>query len=126
MLSTHLDQTLAEAERKFNAVSAALVSGEPLALASAGTELRQAALALSALVQGLTALERNNKNLTARLKRLADGLACQRESLIRRTVLVERALHAIVPASRSATYAQAGAPYASTGKPSGAFKLLAA
>lgn len=126
MLSAQLEETLAEAERKFNTVSVALVQGEPLALANAGTELRQAALALSALVQRLTALERNNKNLTARLKGLADGLAFQRESLIRRTVLVERALHAIVPAARSVTYAQAGAPYASTGKPSGAFKLLAA
>lgn len=126
MLSTHLNQALIEAERQSNAVSAALVQGEPLALASAGTELRQAALALSSLVQGLTELERNNQNLTVRLKRLADGLVFQRESLIRRTGLVERTLHALVPASRSATYAQAGAPYASTGKPTGAFKVLAA
>lgn len=126
MFCAPLEQALTEAELKFDAVSAALVQGEPLVLASASTELRQTALDLSALVQGLTPFERNNKKLTQRLKRLAAGLAFQRESLIRRTVLVERALHAIVPATRSATYAQAGAPYASTGKQSGAFKLLAA
>lgn len=126
MLPATLEQTLCDAERKFGAVSAALVSGEPLALGRAGEQLRQVALDLSALVQALAAPERRNPKLSARLKGLVEGLAFQRESLIRRTVLVERALHVMVPATRSATYAPAAAPYASAGKRCGAFTYLAA
>ena len=121
-----IEQALAEVELCFNQVSAALVSGEPMALATASGALRQVAIDFAALLQGLTPIERKNKNLKASLKRLADGMAAHRESLIRRTVLVERALNAIVPATRSATYAQAAGPYGSPGKQTGAFKLLAA
>lgn len=132
MLSAALAETLAQAELRFSAASTALLKGEPLALASAGVQLRQAALEVSAVVQGLSPRERSNQKLIARLQRLTEGLACLRENLIRRSVLVERALHAIVPATRSATYAQqasapyASTPYASAGKQTGAFKLLAA
>jgi hypothetical protein len=41
-------------------------------------------------------------------------------------VVVERTLHAMVPATRESTYAQSNGPYAGAGRQSGAFKLLAA
>ena len=126
MLPHQFEDSLSAAELQFNEVSAALVSGEPVALAGASAALRQAALDLSALMNGLCATDRHNQALKLRLSKLAAGLAAQRESLIRRTVLVERALHTLVPAARSATYAQAGATYASPGKQSGTFKVLAA
>ena len=126
MLSSQFENSLAAAELKCNEVSAALVSGEPMALAAATDALRQAALGLPALINGLSDADLHNNALKLRLSKIAAGLAAQRESLIRRTVLVERALHTIVPAARSATYAQAGATYASPGRQSGEFKVLAA
>jgi hypothetical protein len=122
----HIEDALIDVELCFNDVTAALVSGEPLALATASAALRQGALDFSSLLQRVTPIDLKNKSLKLRLKRLADGMVVQRESLIRRTVLVERALNAIVPATRTATYAQAAGPYGSAGKPTGAFKYLAA
>jgi len=125
MFPAHLEKALTEVELYFNDVSVALVS-EPLALATASATLRQAAIDFSALLQGLAPIDLKNQNLKLRLKRLADGMAVQRESLIRRTVLVERGLNAIVPSTQSATYAQVAGPYGSAGKQTGAFKYLAA
>lgn len=126
MFPAHLEKALTEVELHFNDVAAALVSGEPLALATASAALRQSAMDLSALLQHLAPADLKDKNLKLRLKRLTDGMATQRESLIRRTVLVERGLHAIVPATRDATYAKTSGPYGSAGKQTGAFKYLAA
>lgn len=126
MFPAHIEKALTDVELFFNDVSAALVSGEPQALATASAALRQAAIDFSALLQGLTPIDLKNQDLTLRLKKLADGMATRRESLIRRTVLVERALNAIVPATHSATYAQAAGPYGTAGKQTGAFKYLAA
>lgn len=126
MFTAPLENALSAAELKFHDVSLALVSGEPLALAAASAALRQAGLDLSAVLPGLPAIERHHPTLTSRLARLSTGVAAQRESLIRRTVLTERALNAIVPATRSTTYAQAAGPYGSLGRQTGAFKYLAA
>ena len=126
MFTAPLENALSAAELKFNEVSQALVSGEPLALAAASAALRQAGLDLSALLPGLPAIERHHPTLTSRLTRLSTGMADQRESLIRRAVLTERALNAIVPATRSATYASAAGPYGSLARQTGAFKVLAA
>ena len=126
MFPAHIEEALSVVELNFNDVSAALVSGEPLALTAASAALRQAAIDFSALVQGLSPVDLKDKNLLSRLKKMASGLAIQRESLIRRTVLVEMALNTIVPATNRATYAQAAGPYGSVGKPTGAFKYLAA
>jgi predicted transcriptional regulator len=95
-------------------------------LATASAALRQGAIDLSVLLQRVTPIDLKNKSLKSRLNRLAAGMVSQRESLIRRAVLVERALNAIVPATRTGTYAQAAGPYGSAGKQTGAFKYLAA
>ena len=126
MLPAHIEEALVEVELHFNDVSAALVSGEPLALAAASAALRQASLDLSALLQRLSPMDLQNASFKLRIKKIADGMASQRESLIRRTALVEMALNAIVPATQGTTYAQAVGPYGSAGKQSGAFKYLAA
>ena len=125
-LPAHIENALTEVELHFNDVSAALVRGEPLALAAASFALRQTAVDFSALLQRLSPIDLKNKKLKLRLKNLTDGMAARRESLIRRTVLVERALNAIVPAAVGATYAPAAGPYGSPGKQTGAFKFLAA
>lgn len=125
-LSPHIAEALTEVEHHFEDVSAALVSGEPMALAAASAALQQAAIGFSGLLQRLTPVDLKNRDLNLRLKSLADGMATRRETLIRRTVLVERALNAIVPATQNATYAQVSGPYGSPGKQTGAFKYLAA
>lgn len=126
MFPAHIEEALTGVELKFNDVAAALVSGEPLALVAASAAMRQAAIDLSGLVQRLTPADLKNKTLKARVKQLADGLAAQRESLIRRTVIVEMALNTVVPATQNATYTHASGPYGSAGKQTGAFKYLAA
>ena len=126
MLPTPIEAALANAEHCFQDVASALVSGEPVALESASAALRQSAMVLSGGLQRLSPLDLKNAGLKLRLKRLADGMAVQRESLIRRTVLVDRALNSIIPAASRSTYGQAAGPYGSLGKQTGAFKYLAA
>ena len=126
MLPAHLEKSLSEVEAHFNDVSAALVSGEPVALTVASAALRQAALDFSALLQRLTAADVKHNALKPRLTQISNGMALQRESLLRRTALVEMALNTVMPSAPKATYAQTGGHYASVGRPSGAFKYLAA
>jgi hypothetical protein len=126
LIPPHIEQGLSAVENHFLEVSAALVSGESDALLSASAALKQASLDCAQLVQRLSPADLKNPALKLRLKALADGLAVRRESLIRRTVLVERALNAVVPATRSATYAKAAGPYGTAGQSSGSFKYLTA
>ena len=127
MFPAFIEKELAEVELCFNEVSAALVSGEPEALAAASTSLRQAALDFSGVLQRVAPADLKDNALKLRLKKIAEGLAVQRQSLIRRTVLVEMALKTVVPATgEAATYAKTTGPYGSAGKPTGAFKYLAA
>lgn len=128
MFSDHIEKTLTQVERHFDDASAALVSGEPLALLSASTALRQGAIDLSTLLQNLSPKDRKNQELTSRLRRLSEGMAVRRESLARRTVLIERSLNALVPAAQAVGYAPASANgrYGGPGKQTGAFKVLSA
>ncbi|MEI8170583.1 MAG: hypothetical protein WCG50_12965 [Rhodoferax sp.] len=126
MISAHIEKSLASVELSFNEVSAALVSGEPLALETASVALRQATIDFSQLMQGLSANDRQDKALVLRMKKIAEGLPILKDGLYRRTALVEMALKAVVPATQDATYAKATGPYGSLGKQTGAFKFLAA
>jgi hypothetical protein len=126
MLAPHLEEALAKVEMGFNEVSVALVSGEPVALTAASLALQKAALDFSVLLSGLSALEIKNNKLKPRLKRIANGLSVQRESLIRRLAIVDMALNTLVPGTQNDTYAKSSGPYGSVGKSSGAFKYLAA
>lgn len=121
-----IEHALASVESIFSDVSAALISGEPDALLSASAALKQATLDCAQLMQRLTPADLKNPIMKLRLKTIADGLAVRRESLIRRTVLVERALNAVVPATRNTTYAKVAGPYGTAGKQSGSFKYLSA
>jgi len=126
MLPAHIEKALTGVEHCFNNVSAAIVSGEPVALTEASAMLKQAAVDCSGLVQNLPPIDRKNKDLKLRLQKIAIGMATQRESLIRRTALVGMALNAVVPATCDASYAKATGPYGSAGKQTGAFKYLVA
>lgn len=126
MFSTLLEDALLNVEQRLNAVSAVLMSGEAVALETSSAALRQAAIDFSVVIKGLSAKDLDDERFKFRLKKIASGIASQRESLIRRTVLVDMALNTVVPATQSTTYAQVASPYGSAGKQSGAFKYLAA
>lgn len=126
MLIPDIENALSRIESQCAALSTAVNSGDPVALESASKVLRQAAVDFSGLLGGLAPGVASGVELKARLKKLSSTLAIQRESVIRRTVVIERALHAMVPATRESTYAQSGNPYAGAGRQTGAFKLLAA
>jgi hypothetical protein len=70
-----------------------------------------------------------------RVKKLAAALAAQRESLLRHSVIAERALESLMPAARSDTYAAPAAggygkrvfgAYGGAGRRSGEFNMSAA
>lgn len=126
MFSALLEDALLNVEQRLNAVSAVLMSGEAVALETSSAALRQAAIDFSVVIKGLSAKDLDDERFKLRLKKIASGIASQRESLIRRTVLVDMALNTVVPATQSTTYAQVAGPYGSAGKQSGAFKYLAA
>lgn len=126
MISAHVEKSLSDVELRFNEVAQALVSGEPIALEAASAVLRQAAIDFSVLLQALSPQERKDKDLTLRLKKIAESTAALKDGLFRRAALVEMALNAVVPATQKTTYAKAIGPYGSPGKQSGAFKYLAA
>lgn len=126
MISAHVEKSLSDVELRFNEVAQSLVSGDPIALEAASGVLRQTAINFSALLQTLSPQERQDKDLTLRLKKIAESTAALKDGLFRRAALVEMALNAVVPATQKTTYAKATGPYGSPGKQSGAFKYLAA
>lgn len=128
-LSLHVEEALSRIEFCASKVSAALVSGEPMALTAASGALQQATVEFSGILHGMALADRRNKDLKFRLKRLSASMAAQREGLIRRTALVGRALNEMVPATCNVTYAKASGPagpYGSALKQTGSFKVLAA
>ncbi len=123
---TTIEEAFALTEQCFEELSQALVSGEPTTLAESSAKLQRAALQLSLLLGRLAVADPRAQVFKARLKKLASGLNVRRESLIRRTVLVDRALNALVPATVRTTYGASAKTYAAVGKQTGAFKFLAA
>jgi hypothetical protein len=121
-----LEDSFAQAEQSFAELSQALVSGEPVALAQSSARLQRAALEFSLLLGRLPPEDSHGAAFKLRMKKLAAGLSVRRESLIRRTVLVDRALNTLVPATVKSTYGAGGKTYAAVGKQTGAFKYLAA
>jgi len=113
--------TLLDTERQLSCLAAAIVAGEPESLATAASALRLATLALADAGSGLDEAQRHDRQLMLRLRKLAQTLAGQRQSLMRRSALVERALGILVPAAQAQGYGQTGpgSRYASPGRPSG-------
>lgn len=105
MLPAEIEKPLSLIELQCEAVAAAVASGEPQALEGASDALRQAAVDFVGLMDSQVGALQAGPELRTRLKKLATQLTIQREGLIRRSVVVERALHAMVPATRKSTYA---------------------
>lgn len=120
MLPAEIEKALSLIEMQCQAVADAVASGEPQALEAGSNALRQAAVEFSDFMQRLGGPQRVGAELRPRLQKLATQLTIQRENLIRRSVVVERALHAMLPATRKSTYAQPAAGRA------GSYKAFAA
>lgn len=120
-----IEATLALAERSVYAVSQALLQGQPDLVESATRDLQQASLTLSSVLQGLKGKTSRDQQLRQRLGKVVRGISMQREALLRRSAVVEMALHSMLPATRTPTYGGA-APYSRYARQSGAFKLLSA
>ena len=118
--------SLVAAENCAGAVSKALLAGDPAGIEATSRDLQQAALALSGLLQGPRGKRTIDPAFRQRLGQVLASLGMQREALLRRSAVVERSLHSIVPATRSSTYAGSTRSYGHNAKQSGAFKLLSA
>ena len=105
MFASRLENSLSQVEQLLEDVSAALLSGEPLVLESTSSALRQAVVGLSGLLQGPAASARLDQMLRQRLARVSLTLSQQRSNLLRRAVVVDRALAAVLPqAAQAQTY----------------------
>lgn len=125
-MQINIEEAFTLAEKHFAELSQALMSGEPVALSESSAKLQRSALDLSVLMRRLAPSDPRLQVFEARLRQLAVGLTVRRESLIRRTVLVDRALHTLVPATAKSTYGVSTKTYAAVGRQTGAFKFLAA
>lgn len=111
-LPADLEAALAKIEQQLAAISTAVEQGDHAVLGPLGADLRQVLLDFSLLMDGRAA-EFSSTQSQLRLQQIAQSLASQREGLIRRSVGVERALQALMPASsETSTYVSpAAAPY---------------
>lgn len=108
VLSPELEAALSQIERQLEAISAAVGQGDPAALESLSSVLRQLVLDFSGLVEGRSEAFASTQS-QHRLKKIAQSLSSQREGLIRRSASVERALHALIPATDATTYVPSAA-----------------
>lgn len=100
---------LALVEERLQAVSDAVVSGDPASLESGSQQLRQALAEFSQVVEGQSrTMLASDDVFKARLARVGDALARQREQLARRSALVDRALVAFLPPAPTPTYSHPG------------------
>ena len=118
--------------------SAALLSNQTDELTRVSTALQMLVVGLSRSTAAVALKPGRDLALQQRLRKLATALAAQRESLLRHSVIAERALASLMPAARSDTYAApatAGAggygkrvfgAYGGVGRRSGEFNMSSA
>lgn len=125
-INTPVEQALDLVEQCFEALSSVLIAGESDALVASSEKLQQAAVYLASLVNRASSKDPQTQVLKLRLVQLSKSLGVRRESLIKRSVLVDRALNALVPATVKSTYGKSPKAYGSLGPQTGAFKHLEA
>jgi hypothetical protein len=126
MTNERIEIPLERVEFFFSAVSTALLDADPVGLESAAVGLRQASVELSAVLGSDASAASIRPGLDARIKAISSGLSVQRESLIRRSVVVDRALGVIVPVTRPGTYSRTSGPYGNGPRSSGEFRTISA
>lgn len=121
---TLLESACSALERQFEQLSVALVRNEPLEVLNASSTLQKGAVVFFQALQQLPAAALKQPGVPARIAALAQGLSSHREILVRQSVMVERGLNALVPATCKPTYATQVGPYGSPGTSCGTFKVL--
>ena len=121
-----IEEAFLQTELCFQEVSSALVSGAPEALLASSAKLQCAAIELSDLLKQAPKNHTHTQAYQSRLNALATSLGGRKESLVRRKVLVDRALNALVPSTVKSTYGQSPNAYGAVGRQTGAFKTLSA
>jgi hypothetical protein len=124
MSFTSLEQQFDSIEQQFNALSLALIAGDPDIVHAASAQLQLLAVDLVQMLDQVGRDYLSPPPLALRIKALAEGLPVLRECLLRRAVYVERALQLVVPATQQTTYAAQAGPYGHGVRQSGAFKVF--
>ena len=125
MTAVELEKSLTSIESLIQQISETLTVGDPVALTTASTHLRQAAIELSNMLPRIDSMTLKNASLKLRLTQISINLASRRQSMLRQSGLVERALNTLVPASQTATYSKTAGLYGAPGKSSGTFNFIA-
>jgi hypothetical protein len=116
---------LDQAERSVAATGQALVLGNPDKVHSATRDLHDSAHALALVLRGADSGAAMAASLRGRLVRVAQGIAMQREALLRRSAAVELSLKSLMPQqNQSATYAGALGRYAGRAASSQVFRTF--
>jgi hypothetical protein len=126
MLSAEIEKQLSEIEQQCEVLTAAVDGGDPVSLEVSSTRLRQSAVDLFRSLDVSCLDAQSMREFKTRLQKIVRGVGVQRGGLARRAAVVERGLHAMVPATRESTYGQETGPYGAVGRRTGAFKQLTA
>ena len=102
------ESLLVEVEQQLDVVDAGLMAGEPDALQRACAALREVALSFARVLEAALSAEVFDHAFRRRIDAVAQRLATQRQSIARRSVVVERALASIFRPQADATYARLG------------------
>lgn len=126
-VSLAIDQLDAQLQR----IAQQMTHGAGGDLAYACGELQRQVCDFQTLYQKTVVTRPLSSAVSLRLRKTAAALAATQENLRRRAVLTQQALQTLVPATQSATYdasigARARNPYASAGRQSGEFQVVAA
>jgi hypothetical protein len=127
MSITNAQQQLGLLESQLKAVSGALLGADSKDVHSSSATLQKLAVDLLQLRNqgGLNGVDATHVAL--RLQALAQGMAIVRETLLRRSAYVDRALAVLVPQTQAqATYSDSSTPYGTAVRASGQFKGFAA
>ena len=122
-VNPEVESALEQAEHSVAATGQALVLGEPDGVHAATRDLHDSAHALALVLRGVNGDAALAASVRERLVRVAQGIAMQREALLRRSAAVERSLVSLMPQqAQSATYAGALGRYAGRTAASQAFR----
>ena len=125
------ESQLSQLEAQLALLSAALVRNDSVELVSAAGQLQSLAVHFSKVLQQAGIGIKDYPPGQVRVKKIGAALGSLREGLLRRSVSVDRALAALLPAAQTDTYAPKARgygqqPYGSAGRQSGEFRVLAA
>ncbi len=132
MAISNLESALLRVEAHLDQVSQALVDNQPEAMVLASADLQCAAVEFSKALRQSSGAGLDGKLFKSRISKIAGLMASRREMLMRRAMMTQLALAALVPSSaNTSTYSPSAGvyarqPYRQIGRQSGEFSFLSA